>query len=296
MSEKLFDGLYDESELQAKKAEAFDKIAEMFYNRNFGATSKSEMELLMFSILMDGMIHKYSNGDILDMNACSDYNMAKMLGIKQTAVKNLKLKKQARYPVEFDWRKSLESIMDSIRYDSRKNKVIIPAPDPNLYEEIRNFIQEKGGYIDIQPGSNVIQIRPEYYFLLLYESIESDEEKTAIRLAIAEQLKKCNENNDFGIAESDENLKEQIFDGTDTLLEVIITALESSESPTMAIFKCTKNLIGYMKPLGLSLHPVQKFTVTEKYKKSGFILSGIGFKDIKQERMVFLLHKTTYMT
>jgi len=247
MSEKLFDGLYDEGELQAKKAEAFDKIAEMFYNRNFGATSKSEMELLMFSILMDGMIHKYSNGDVLDMNACSDYNMAKMLGIKQTAVKNLKLKKQARYPVAFDWRKSLESIKDSIRYDNRKNKIIIPAPDPNLYEEIRNFIQEKGGYIDIQLGSNVIQIRPEYYFLLLYESIESDEEKTAIRLAIAEQLKKCNENNDFGIAESDENLKEQIFDGTDTLLEVIITALESSESPTMAIFKCTKNLIGYIK-------------------------------------------------
>ncbi len=72
MSEKLFDGLYNESELLEKKAEAFDKIAEMFYDRNFGATSKSEIELLMFSILMDGMIHKYSNGDVLDMNACSD--------------------------------------------------------------------------------------------------------------------------------------------------------------------------------------------------------------------------------
>ena len=101
MSEKLFDGLYDESELQAKKAEAFDKIAEMFYNRNFGATPKSEIELLMFSIMMEGMIHKYSNGDVLDMNACSDYNMAKMLGIKQTAVKNLKLKKQARFGLQY---------------------------------------------------------------------------------------------------------------------------------------------------------------------------------------------------
>ena len=148
------------------------------------------MELLMFSILMDGMIHKYSNGDVLDMNACSDYNMAKMLGIKQTAVKNLKLKKQARYPVEFDWRKSLESIKDSIRYDNRKNKVIIPVPDPNLYEKIRNFIQEKGGYIDIQLGSNVIQIRPEYYFWLLYEGIEDEAIKSTIRKNIAEQLKK----------------------------------------------------------------------------------------------------------
>ena len=248
MSEKLFDGLYNESELPEKKAEAFDKIAEMFYDRNFGATSKSEIELLMFSILMDGMIHKYSNGDVLDMNACSDYNIAKMLGIKQSAVKNLKLKKQARYPVEFDWRKSLESIRDSIRYDSHKNKVIIPAPDPNLYEEIRNFIQEKGGYIDIQLGSNIIQIRLEYYFWLLYEGIEDEDTKSKIRKNIAVQLKKSNEiENLDSISESEESLREQLFGGSDTILEVVADVLDSIEHPMLALAKGAKTLLKYIK-------------------------------------------------
>lgn len=246
-TQKLFDTLYEAGELLEKKAEAFDKIADMFYNRNFGAASKAETELLMFSILMDGMIQKYSRDNVMDMNACSDYTIAKMLGVKQSSVKNLKLKKQARYPVEFDWRKSLESIKDTIRYDISKNRVIIPVADPNLYEEIRNFIQEKGGYIEIQLGANYIQIRPEYYFLLLYEGIESEEEKTAIRHAIAEELKKRNGNNDLGIAQSDQSLRDQLFDGSETLLEVIMAALESSSSPTMAIFKCTKHLIQYIK-------------------------------------------------
>ena len=247
-TEKLFDSCYDENELQAKKAEAFDKIADMFYNRNFGAASKTEIELLMFSIFMDGMIHKHSNHDnVMDMNACSDYSIAKMLGIKQSAVKNLKLKKQARYPVEFDWRKSLESIKEHIRYDSRKQRIIIPAPDPNLYEEIRNFIQENGGYIDIQLGTNIIQIRPEYYFWLLYEGINDEAVKNRIRTEIAVKLRERNENEDlYSIADSEESLREQLFNGSDTLLEVIIDVLESIEHPLIALFKGTKHLANYI--------------------------------------------------
>ena len=247
-TEKLFDSFYNANELQNKKAEAFDKIADMFYNRNFGAASKAEIELLMFSIFMEGMIHKYSNNDnVIDMNACSDYAIAKMLGIKQASVKNLKLKKQARYPVEFDWRKSLESIKDYIRYDIIKNRVIIPAPDPNLYEEIHNFIQEKGGYIDIKFGTNVIQIRPEYYFWLLYEGIDDENIKITIRKEIAKKLRERNENEDLdSIADSEESLREQLFEGSDTLLDVIIDVLESIDNPLLAIFKGTKHLVNYI--------------------------------------------------
>ena len=37
---------------EAVKAEAFDKIAELFYNCNFGSTSKADIETLMFSIFI----------------------------------------------------------------------------------------------------------------------------------------------------------------------------------------------------------------------------------------------------
>ena len=91
-----------------------------------------------------------------------------------------------------------------------------------LYEKIRNFIQEKGGYIDIQLGSNIIQIRLEYYFWLLYEGIEDEDTKSKIRKNIAVQLKKSNEiENLDSISESEESLREQLFGGSDTILEVV---------------------------------------------------------------------------
>lgn len=47
--EKLFPNSGD-------KAGAFDKIAEMFYDKNFSSATKTEIELLMFSIYMDATI------------------------------------------------------------------------------------------------------------------------------------------------------------------------------------------------------------------------------------------------
>ena len=76
----------------AKKAAMFDKIADMFYKQNFGTTSKSEVELLMFSIFMDEMIETYADKttNVLNYNACSDYNIGKMLGIPQEKVRRSK--------------------------------------------------------------------------------------------------------------------------------------------------------------------------------------------------------------
>ena len=37
---------------ESVKAEAFDKIAELFYNCNFGSTTKMNIETLMFSIYL----------------------------------------------------------------------------------------------------------------------------------------------------------------------------------------------------------------------------------------------------
>ena len=101
------------------KVAAFDRIAELFYDRSFSSTSKSEIELLMFSFYMEAIIRANQRDDgVIDYVKCSDYEVAKQLGITQDRVRTLKLKKQARYPVAFDWQKSLESIKDSIRLDT----------------------------------------------------------------------------------------------------------------------------------------------------------------------------------
>lgn len=172
--------MYDELFLDFDKAKAFDKIAELFYNRNYGTAGKADIELLMFSFYLDATIEKYKNKEgVLDYVKASDYEMAKQLGIKPNQVRNLKVKKQARYPVEYDWKKSLKSIEKYIRYDGKK--IIIPISDPNLMIEIKNFIAENGGYIEFESGTDQIRIRIEYYLTLMYENLEETEKKKFLK-------------------------------------------------------------------------------------------------------------------
>lgn len=206
------------------KATAFDKIAEMFYDKNFSSATKSEIELQMFSIYMDATIKRceHENGTI-DYNACSDYEMGKELGIPQEKVRTLKIKKQARYPVEFDWKKSLLSVKDSVRYDKGKNKIIIPTRDPNLYNEIRNYIEDHGGYIEIKRSGNYIQIRPEHYFMLIYEGLgENDQRKC--RKELVKELQKRNKHNEIPEAVNPYDVVKQLMElakfGVKTLFEI----------------------------------------------------------------------------
>lgn len=73
-----------------EKAEAFDSISELYFDRNFGSTSKSDFETLLFSIYIE---HLIKNGLPYD-----DYIMSKTLGITETRVRALKERKQLKYP------------------------------------------------------------------------------------------------------------------------------------------------------------------------------------------------------
>lgn len=237
----LFESCYSGEDLIKKKAKAFDDIAMLFYDRNFGSSSKSEIELMMFSILMDAMINKYANDNgVLDYNMCSDYNMGKALGIQPSKVTTLKKNKQARYPVNFNWQQSLKMIENNIRYSKEKNKIIIPVRDPNLYIEIKNFIEENGGFIEMQYGSNVIQIRPEYFFLLLYNGISDETEKTEIRKAFAIELKNKNKINDISLIKTDDDVNKIALDLGESTLDVLESLAEGITNPLVGIIKCLK--------------------------------------------------------
>ena len=109
-----------------------------------------EEQLLMFSFYLDATISANTDEqNVLDYVKTSDYEMAKQLGLTQEKVRNLKIRKQARYPIKYDWKQSLKSIQDNIRVDD-KGKIIIPVTDLNLSLEIKNFIQEHGGYIEYE--------------------------------------------------------------------------------------------------------------------------------------------------
>lgn len=233
----------------SKKVAAFDEIAKLFYKKNFGTTSKAEIELLMFSIFMDEMIDTYADPktNVLNYNACSDYNIGKILGIPQEKVNTLKIKKQARYPKSFDWKKSLEDIQDRIVYDDRKKKVIIPVPDPNLYNEISNFIETNGGYIEIQRGKNVIQMRPEYLFMLLYYGVEDEKEKKKIREHFAKKLREHNETVDIDNIPTDNELSKRALALGDTAFDFLLDFAEEISNPLVGVIKGIKALSNVAK-------------------------------------------------
>lgn len=178
-----------------EKAEYFDRIASHFYNANFGQLSKSDMEILMFDIYIDKMIsmHKNDSGTI-DYNKCSDYRISKDLGITQQRVRNLKIKKQLRNPVEYDWKCALAGLIKNARYDEATHKITLNIPDPNLYLEIQNYLEEQGAYIEKQLNSKILQMRAEY-FLELSLMLEPEANRKDIIKAIKNDIKQSHKDN-----------------------------------------------------------------------------------------------------
>lgn len=99
------------------KAMAFDKVAEKFYFINFGSSSKSDIDVLMFSIYLEQILGKTE----YDLDSYSDYTLSKLLGITQNKVSNLKVKKELLYPYQdFSWKDSFGRILRNYRYENGK--------------------------------------------------------------------------------------------------------------------------------------------------------------------------------
>lgn len=185
---KQYESLFNSDEL---KARAFDKIAENYYFGNFGTMQKADIEVLLFSIYLEEILNQSEE----DMNTYSDYTLAKQLGITQSKVSNLKIKKQLQYPYEgFDWKKSFKRICKNARYEN--GKIRINLRDKNLYYEIKNQIEKDGGYVEATLTSNLLIITPEE-FLCLVELLMTEEEKDVLKKVLrkkyADNEKLCGE-------------------------------------------------------------------------------------------------------
>lgn len=232
---------------EKRKCLAFDKLAEHFYHQNFGTMTKSEFELLMFHFYLDALMEKAKNDKgVLDYFQVSDYQIAKELGIPQSAVRSLKIRKQARYREEFSWQESLLSIKEHIRYDPEKRKVIIPMTDPNLMLEITNYIQSHGGYIEVESGKDHLKIRVEYYLQLMYETMEEVDKKKFVK----EMKKELVEKNDKEASFETMNKMEVVSDilsvtnsGLDTVNR-IISIFSPSNTLANILHTALKGIIG----------------------------------------------------
>lgn len=203
ISEK-YDELFPDSE---SKAEAFDLIAQNYYFGNFGTMQKSDFDVLMFSIYLERILDRSEKGKI--QKEYSDYELSKLLGITQSRIRTLKVKKELKYPYDgFDWRESLLRIIGDVRYENGKIK--IPISDQNLFLEVKNAIEESGGYIEVQLNSKLLQISPEYFLdlmILLCDDDRQQEIKEEIlkKIVETEELRLYFEKDSEGESERENN-------------------------------------------------------------------------------------------
>lgn len=172
---------------EEEKIKYFDEICEKYYRKKFGLTSKSEMDLLMFKFFYQNKLKRKKNGDF---NADSDYLLSKELGITQSRVRNLKIKKELVYPEQnYNWKEQFLNLISFAQYDEQTKKIIMNIPDPNLQIEIENHIEQRGLFIERQLNSKLLQIRVEYFIELvisLDENISQDKLVENMKAQISE--------------------------------------------------------------------------------------------------------------
>lgn len=176
---------------EADKAAAFDKIAKRFYFANFATMSKSDFETLLFSLYLDQILNRSED----NYDAYSDYTLSKVLGIPQSRISALKVRKELQYPYsKFDWKESFKRISQRAIYEDGKIRLYIP--DRNLYLEIKNAVETSGGYVEMQLSPNLLQIRPEY-FIDLVLAISDDDDRKKIRKEIKKEVERKNKDINF---------------------------------------------------------------------------------------------------
>ncbi len=174
---KTYADLFDEK----SKIEAFDKIAEHFYLANFGTCRKTDMDVLMFSFYIEALIKKGKPFD--------DYTLSRQLGILQPTIRQLKLKKQLYYPVDYSWKEAFKKYAARVRWE-KENNVIISIPDPNVMVELEHFIEEQGGYIDYQLNRKILKLPFGYYIqLLMYVEDISEEDSKKFEKELIKAIK-----------------------------------------------------------------------------------------------------------
>lgn len=124
-----------------EKIRLFDKIEELYFRRNFGSVSKSDLETLLFSEYIECCIRNNIEYD--------DYSLSKALGITQARVRTLKERKELKYPLHEDpdwWKEPFVNAIKNAKYDEKTHSIKFIIQDVNVMSEIRHFIETAGWY------------------------------------------------------------------------------------------------------------------------------------------------------
>lgn len=113
---------------EGKAANAFYDLCNMFFDKNYGLATKSEIELFLFHHFIES--HRQENKHI------SDQCLSKQLGSTQQRVRNLRIKENLQFPLEININTEFEKLIKKASYDKSTEKITMDIEDPNLYIEL----------------------------------------------------------------------------------------------------------------------------------------------------------------
>lgn len=134
-----------------EKEDLIIELSRLFYNKNFGSTSKADIDTLMFSAYIE---HLLNAGESID-----DYTLSKALGITQSRVRSLKERKELKYPREgFVWEEAFASAVVNAKYDKNDHYIKMVIQDINVMNEVRYFIEQKGWFDECSLNRKLLRI------------------------------------------------------------------------------------------------------------------------------------------
>ena len=143
-------------------------ISERYFNRNFGTMSKTDFETLLFSVYLE---HILKSGQKYD-----DYSVSKALGITQSKVRNMKMKKELQYPHENgdQWKDAFVQAIEFATYDEETRLVTLLIEDPTIQTELRYFIESNHWYDEAPSNYKLFRCRLDF-FLKICEKLSDDD-------------------------------------------------------------------------------------------------------------------------
>lgn len=156
-----------------EKIAGFDRLAECFFNNNFGTVSKADIELIMFALILKHLsIHEQPQ---------DDYAISNQLGITQQRVRNLKVKCQIRREYSGkDWKQQLAELNKEAIYTDDDKMVTICLDDPCLQIEIQHYIESHGGFVDFKLNPKLLTMPTRNYAAMMINLGMEKNEKVII--------------------------------------------------------------------------------------------------------------------
>ena len=208
-----------------EKIKAFDRLSVCFYDRNFGTMAKSDFETLLFDIYIE---------HLLDTNQkIDDYTMSKLLGIAQSRIRTLKVRKELRYPRNgFQWENAFAECTKNAVFDEQSRRIQFIIEDVNVQTELRYFVESKGWYDEYHLNPRLFSCRADFFVKLCMELSQNlgllEENNRKALMELSEKYTKQEDKNALSNILNgalEDGLKGLMINGTKTLIVEVLKLL-----------------------------------------------------------------------